>query len=93
MHRRCRTPCLNSASGSLSLATGACRGVKALTTVGAEIMDDILPRYEEARSWRRIEVTLGKFFQHEALAVGARLRGRESSESSCCSWLDCGRTR
>jgi hypothetical protein len=50
------------------LAPGACRGAKALTTLGAQIMDNILRRYNEARSWQRIEVILGRFFQRGALA-------------------------
>jgi hypothetical protein len=50
------------------LAAGACRGVKALTTFGNQIMDDLLRKYDEARSWQRLEVLLSKFFQHEALA-------------------------
>jgi hypothetical protein len=48
-------------------AAGACQGVKALTTLGTQIMDDVLCRYDEARSWQRIEVILGRFFEHEAL--------------------------
>jgi uncharacterized protein YdaU (DUF1376 family) len=42
--------------------------VKALTMLGAQIMDDIPRRYYEARSWQRTEVILSRFFQHEALA-------------------------
>lgn len=62
-------------------------------------MDNILRRYNEARSWQRIEVILGRFFQHEALSrrvggvVGARLRGGELGESSCCCRLHSGCTR
>jgi hypothetical protein len=49
------------------LCAGACRGVKALNTTGAHIMDDLLRGYGEARSWQRLEVILSKFFQHESL--------------------------
>jgi hypothetical protein len=34
------------------LAAGACRGVKGLTTFGNQIMDDLLRKYDEARSWQ-----------------------------------------